>query len=198
MVLNLQVWLPEGVVCWMTDRKEAVSVEQHVCVCVCCLYWNCLFIDRQLVLRLQLRKLKRMARNSWWEYGTLQEQRGNGVNRTLNCCDRSASQCGVKIMCFVETETFCTSRCAHVLVWSAIVSLVCNVLWLASIHPLMEAFCCLCANWSWQYELMLLCLCCVLKFVALSWSILAIETRYFLCKGIVFSFLFLCRLIYKQ
>jgi hypothetical protein len=37
MVLNLQVWLPEGVVCCMTDRKEAVSVELRVCVCVCCL-----------------------------------------------------------------------------------------------------------------------------------------------------------------
>jgi GTPase SAR1 family protein len=33
MVLNFQVWLPEGVACWMTDRKEALSVGQRVCVC---------------------------------------------------------------------------------------------------------------------------------------------------------------------
>lgn len=32
MVLNFQVWLPEGVVCWMTERTEALSLKQRVCV----------------------------------------------------------------------------------------------------------------------------------------------------------------------
>jgi len=121
-VLNFRIWLPEGVVYWMTDRKEALSVEQRACVCVCvcvcvlccvvcCLNWNCLFIDRQLVLHLQLRELKRMEGNSWWEYGTLQELRGNGTNRMFSCCVQLTSQCGVMIICFFFF--FLNQRPAH-------------------------------------------------------------------------------------
>lgn len=49
MVLNLQVWLPEGVICWMADRKEALSVEQHMWVCVCVLFELKLFIYWQTI-----------------------------------------------------------------------------------------------------------------------------------------------------
>ena len=180
MVLNFQVWLAE--VCWMTDRKEALSVGQRVCVCVFCLNWSYLFIDRQLVLHLQLRKLKRMEGNSWWEYGTLQELRGN---RTFSCCDQSASRCGVKIICFVETETFCTSRCARVFSCGVPLYHWC-VMHVLPVHIHWWKHSAVCVQIGYDI-LNACCYICVLKFIALSCSILPVETRGFFYVRVSFS-----------
>ena len=50
MVLKLQVWLPEGVVCWMTDRNsECRAVCVCVCVCLCVLFELKLFVCWQTI-----------------------------------------------------------------------------------------------------------------------------------------------------
>ena len=172
-----------------------------MCVSVCVLFlnWNYLFIDRQLVLHLQLRKLKWMEGNSWWGYGTQQELRGNGTNRTFSCCDQSASQCGVKIICFVETETFCTSSCAHVFSCGVPLYHWCVMCCDLQVHIHWWKHSAACVQIGYDDTMNSCCYVYVLKFIALSWSILPIETRFFfLCKGIVYSFLLLCRLTFRH